>query len=238
MRTDRVIPMFQQYASILHTVSIWAIPLVIAITFHEAAHGYVARLCGDDTAWRLGRVTFNPLRHVDPFGTILLPGLLLLMRSPFLFGYAKPVPVNFRALRHPRIDSIWVAAAGPAMNFVLATLAALAFHLVVYLPDLAAAWVAENLKNALIINVLLAIFNLLPLPPLDGGRIIVGVLPRALAIPLARIEPYGMMILIGVLFVLPLLGAQLGIDLNIVWQLVIIATNDIIEVILRITGNA
>src|SRR5262252_6119985 len=126
--------MFQQYASIVHTVSIWAIPLVIAITFHEAAHGYVARLCGDDTAWRLGRVTFNPVKHIDPFGTILLPGLLLLMRSPFLFGYAKPVPVNFRALRHPRVDSICVAAAGPAMNFALATSAALAFHLVVYLP--------------------------------------------------------------------------------------------------------
>jgi Zn-dependent protease len=230
--------MFQQYASVLNTISVWVIPLIIAITFHEAAHGYVARLCGDDTAWRLGRVTFNPSKHIDPFGTVLLPGLLLLMRSPFLFGYAKPVPVNFRALRHPRIDSIWVAAAGPAMNFALATLAALAFHLLVYLPDPAAPWVAENLKNALVINVLLAIFNLLPLPPLDGGRIAVGVLPRALAIPFARIEPYGMMILIGVVFVLPLLGAQLGIDLNIVWQLVIRSTNVIIGVILRITGNA
>jgi Zn-dependent protease len=230
--------MFQQYASILHTVSIWAIPLVIAITFHEAAHGYVARLCGDDTAWRLGRVTFNPFKHIDPFGTVLLPGLLLLMRSPFLFGYAKPVPVNFRALRNPRLGSIWVAAAGPAMNFALATLAALAFHLVVYLPGPAASWFAENLKNALVINVLLAIFNLLPLPPLDGGRIVVGVLPRALAIPLAQIEPYGMIILIGVLFVLPLLGTQLGIDLSIVWQLVIRSTDLVIGVILRITGNA
>ena len=229
--------MFQQFGITLHAVSTWAIPLVIAVTFHEASHGYVAWLLGDDTAWRLGRVSFNPFKHIDPFGTVLLPALLLLMRSPFLFGYAKPVPVNFRALRNPRRDSIWVAAAGPTMNFVLAILAALAFHLLVYLPNAAAPWVAENLKNALIINVLLAIFNLLPLPPLDGGRIAVGVLPDALAIPLARLEPYGMMILIGVLFILPLLGAQFGIDLNVVWQLVSRSTNVIIDAILRLTGN-
>src|SRR5579863_9167345 len=108
--------------------SAWVIPVIIAITFHEAAHGFVAHLFGDDTAWRLGRVTFNPLKHIDPVGTILLPGMLLLLRSPFLFGYAKPVPVNFRALRSPRIGMILVAAAGPAMNIVLAILAALAFH--------------------------------------------------------------------------------------------------------------
>jgi hypothetical protein len=108
--------MFQQFGSTAYTVSTWVMPLVIAVTFHEASHGYVARLCGDDTAWRLGRVSFNPFKHIDPFGTILLPALLLLMRSPFLFGYAKPVPVNFRALRKPRRDMIWVAAAGPAMH--------------------------------------------------------------------------------------------------------------------------
>lgn len=229
--------MFQQVATTLYTASTWVIPLLIAITFHEASHAYVARLCGDDTAWRLGRVSFNPFKHIDPFGTVLLPALLLLMRSPILFGYAKPVPVNFRALHNPRRDSILVAAAGPAMNFALATLAALGFHLLAYLPDPARPWIAENLKNALIINVLLAIFNLLPLPPLDGGRIAVGALPEALAIPLARLEPYGLMILIGLLFILPLLGAQLGIDLNIVWQLVQRSTNAIIDAILRLTGN-
>ena len=229
--------MSPQFASALYVASTWVIPLVIAITFHEASHGYVARLCGDDTAWRLGRVSFNPLKHIDPLGTILLPALLLLMRSPILFGYAKPVPVNFRALRNQRRDSILVAAAGPAMNLLLATLAAVAFHLLGYLPDAARPWIAENLKNALIVNVLLAIFNLLPLPPLDGGRILVGLLPDALATPLMRLEPYGLMLVIGLLFILPLLGAQLGIDLNIVWQLVERASDVIIDAILRLTGN-
>src|SRR6266496_4945371 len=121
-----------QQPNMIYLASIWAIPIIVAITFHEAAHGFVARLLGDETAWRLGRVSLNPLKHIDPVGTILLPGFLLLLRSPFLFGYAKPVPVNFRALRNPRRDSIWVAAAGPTMNFVLAILAALAFHLLVY----------------------------------------------------------------------------------------------------------
>jgi Zn-dependent protease len=229
--------MSQQVLIALYTASTWVIPLVIAITFHEASHGFVARLRGDDTAWLLGRVSFNPLKHIDPIGTVLLPAVLLLLRSPILFGYAKPVPVNFQALRNPRRDSILVAAAGPAMNFALATLAALAVHVLIYLPDAVRPWMAENLKNTLIINVLLAIFNLLPLPPLDGGCIAVGVLPDALAKPLARLEPYGMIILIGVLFVLPLLGAQLGIDLNIVWQLVQRSTNVIIDLILWLTGN-
>src|SRR5262245_55048536 len=145
--------MSQQFVSALYTGSTWVIPLIIAITFHEASHGYVARLCGDVTAWRLGRVSFNPFKHIDPFGTILLPALLLLRRSPILFGYAKPVPVDFRALHNPRRDSILVAAAGPAMNLVLATLAALAFHLLAYLPDVARPWVAQNLESSLIINV-------------------------------------------------------------------------------------
>ena len=121
-------------ANIIHLATIWVIPVIIAVTFHEAAHGFVAHLLGDDTAWRLGRVSFNPLKHIDPVGTILLPGILLLLRSPFLFGYAKPVPVNFRALRHPRRDMVLVAAAGPAMNIALAIVAALAFHVVFYLP--------------------------------------------------------------------------------------------------------
>jgi Zn-dependent protease len=222
---------------ILYLASIWVIPIIIAITFHEAAHGFVAHLFGDETAWRLGRVSFNPLKHVDPVGTILLPGFLLLVHSPFLFGYAKPVPVNFKALRNPRRDMIWVAAAGPTMNLALAILAALSFHLVGYLPGTAALWTAENLKNALVINVLLAVFNLFPLPPLDGGRIAVGVLPDAVASPLARLEPYGMLILVGLLFILPMLGAQVGIDVNILWRFIARSADALIDAILRLTGN-
>jgi Zn-dependent protease len=223
---------------LIYIISVWLLPALIAITFHEAAHGYVARFLGDDTASRLGRVSLNPVRHIDPFGTIILPGLLLLVRSPFLFGYAKPVPVNFRALHPPHIGMVLVAAAGPLMNLGLAVAAALAFHLVIYLPTIAAQWAAMNLKNALLINVVLAIFNLFPLPPLDGGRIIVGLLPNALAKQFARREPYGLMILIGLLFILPLLGSQLGINLNFVSYLILGATNAVLRTILRFTGNA
>jgi Zn-dependent protease len=231
---------FKQYGfdMTFFDASAWVIPVIIAVTFHEAAHGFVALMLGDDTAWRLGRVSFNPLKHIDPFGTILLPGLLLLLRSPFLFGYAKPVPVSFKALRNPRRDMVWVAAAGPGMNLALATLAALAFHLMVYVPDTTNLWVARNLQNALIINVVLAVFNMLPLPPLDGGRIAVGLLPDVLAMPLARLEPFGMLILIAVLFLVPLLGAQLGLDLSIVSRVVDVVTGAIISAILWLTGSA
>ena len=220
-----------------YDVSVWVLPLVIAITFHEAAHSFVAHQLGDKTAWELGRVSFNPLKHIDPFGTLVLPAMLLLAHSPFLFGYAKPVPVNFRALRNPRIGMVLVALAGPATNIALALFAAAAFHLLPFVPASTAQWVADNLKNALVINVVLAVFNMLPIPPLDGGRVAVGLLPRWLAIPLSRLEPYGMLILIGFLIVLPLAGSQFGLNLDVISAILRTSTGYLIRLLLVVTGN-
>jgi Zn-dependent protease len=221
----------------LYDISVWVLPLVFAITFHEAAHGFVAHHFGDKTAFEQGRVSFNPLRHIDPFGTLILPAILLLSHSPFLFGYAKPVPVNFRALRNPRIDMVWVALAGPATNIALALVAAAAFHVLPFVPTSAAQWLADNLKNAVVINVVLAVFNMLPIPPLDGGRVAVGLLPNWLAAPLSRLEPFGMLILIGFLIVLPLAGSQFGLNLDVISAILRTATGYVIQLLLVLTGN-
>ena len=197
-------------ASILYQISIWLLPILIAVTFHEVSHGLVAKWFGDDTADRAGRINFNPLRHVDPFGTIILPGILLLAGG-FLFGYAKPVPVNFARLRNPKRDMIWVAAAGPVMNILLAIFSGLLLRIVPVLPNLVQGWVDQNLANSIEINILLAVFNMLPLPPLDGGRVLVGLLPMALAQPVARLERWGILILIAALFILPMLGPHLNV---------------------------
>ncbi|HEY8053450.1 MAG TPA: site-2 protease family protein [Steroidobacteraceae bacterium] len=215
----------------IYLASTWVLPVLLAITLHEAAHGFVAHHFGDDTAWNLGRVSLNPLKHIDPFGTLLLPGILLLSHAPFLFGYAKPVPVMFGQLRNPKRDMVWVAAAGPGMNLALATAAALLVHTVSFLPAGTDQWVLRNLANAININVILAVFNLIPLPPLDGGRVAVGALPNALAVPLARLTPYGMGIVIGAFFILPMFT-----HFDLFGQVVERPAALIINAILRLTG--
>jgi Zn-dependent protease len=224
-------------AAMIYQASTWVLPVVFAVTFHEAAHGFVAHHFGDDTAWRAGRVTFNPLKHIDSFGTIILPAMLILLRSPFLFGYAKPVPVNFRRLDRPRRDMVWVALAGPGTNALLAIISSLLFYAVVLAPPLAADWLGENLKNSIVINVVLCVFNMLPLPPLDGGRVAVGLLPDALAFPLARLERYGMLILLLLLFLLPYVGEQTGLNLNVLGWLIGVPAEALYQLVLIITGH-
>lgn len=205
-------------SSPLFAATAWVLPVLLAITLHEAAHAYAADLCGDDTARRHGRVSLDPRRHVDPFGTVLLPGLLLLMHAPFLFGYARPVPVDQRALRHPRRDMVLVAAAGPASNLLQAVAAALLLGPVSRVEGL--DWVAANLARAVAVNLGLAVFNLLPIPPLDGAHIAIGLLPRRWSRSLQTAMPYGMALLIGLVVVLPTVGDALGIDLDVVGILV------------------
>ena len=205
---------------ILFLASVWVLPVLLAITLHEAAHGWAAWKLGDDTAKSMGRVTFNPLAHIDPFGTVILPAILI-SAGGILFGWAKPVPVRFGRLGHPRRDMVLVAAAGPAINIGLAIVSALALHVVPLLGGSLSEWVLRNLINSINLNLILAIFNMLPLPPLDGGRVAVGILPRRLALSLARLERYGLFILIGLIFILPLLGREFGLDLNIFRWLVL-----------------
>lgn len=222
---------------ILTQASVWILPVLFAVTFHEAAHGFIASRLGDDTALRAGRVTFNPLRHIDLFGTVVLPAVLLILSGGrIMFGYAKPVPVNFSRLRNPRRDMILVAAAGPSANIAMAIGAATAIHLSTAIPGIFGNWVGYNLYNAVWINALLAIFNMLPVPPLDGGRVAVGLLPDRLARLLTRVEPAGFTIILGVIFVIPLFGRYVGVDLDIFRWLVLAPAMQVTRLILSVAG--
>ncbi|MCP4328098.1 MAG: site-2 protease family protein [Alphaproteobacteria bacterium] len=224
------------FDAILTGLSVWALPVIIAITFHEAAHGYVAWRLGDPTAFVKGRVTFNPFKHIDPVGTILIPAVLLIARSPFIFGYAKPVPVNFSRLKHPRRDMILVAAAGPGTNLGLALISAALIHIIPILPLEFGQWVFENLRNSLIINLVLAVFNMFPIPPLDGGRVAVGLLPDAMAFRLARLERVGLVLIIGILFLAPMVTNAIGLDFNPIEYIILVPVSFLAEIILNLVG--
>jgi Zn-dependent protease len=200
--------------TIIQKIAIYALPVIFAITVHEAAHGYVAKYFGDMTAFNAGRITLNPLKHIDPFGTVLLPALTIMLGG-ILFGWAKPVPVDFGRLRNPKKDMLWVAAAGPASNFVMAVFWVLALKYAAFAPDTIAYPVSLMAEAGIKINLVLMVLNLLPLPPLDGGRIAVSLLPYRLARSFAKIEPYGFVILIVLLFT-GVLGSILQPLINIV----------------------
>ncbi len=218
----------------IESLVIVAAVAIIAITFHEAAHGYVAWKLGDPTAYQQGRVSFNPLRHIDPFGTVVLP-LILFIASGWILGWAKPVPVNPSRLHSPRRDMVLVAAAGPGINLALAFLSAVLLAAIGG-TNAEPEFLRKLLTFSIYFNVLIGVFNLIPIPPLDGGRIAVGVLPGSLAFPLARVEPYGMWIVIGVLLIVPLVTYQLGSEINLFSMLIRPVVHGIIGGIASIVG--
>jgi Zn-dependent protease len=223
--------------SVLYKISIWVLPILLGVTLHEAAHGWVAWKLGDTTAFNQGRVTFNPIKHIDVFGTLVLPAILLLASGGKMsFGYAKPVPVNFWALAKPRRDMVLVALAGPGSNLILAVLAAAFLRLVDSAPYFMQSWLTESLTMLLLFNLILCIFNMIPIPPLDGGRVAVGILPPAIAMQLERLERAGFGIILVGLFLLPWLGDQVGLDLNIFMWVVAIPAAELAKFLIDVTG--
>ncbi len=211
--------------NIIQTISIWAIPVLFAITLHEVAHGWTARYFGDSTAHMLGRLSINPIKHIDPIGTVLIPLLLVVSHAPFLFGWAKPVPVNMAQLRNPKRDMAIVAAAGPFSNLVMAIAWAMLAKISTLLPGTMEGLAVPLFlmgQAGIIINLVLMVLNLLPLPPLDGGRVVTGLLPDHLARSYSRIEPYGFFILIGLLVLGGLsliLGPPISLFQNVIYQI-------------------
>ena len=184
--------------NVIQAIAVYAIPVLFAITVHEAAHGYVARMLGDNTAYVLGRVTLNPVKHIDPLGTVVVPIGMLLMTG-FMFGWAKPVPVDWGSLRRPKRDMVWVAAAGPAVNLLMAVLWALLFRAAAAM-GINERFVFEVAQAGIQVNLIFMALNLLPIPPLDGGRIVSGLLPTRMSIAYSRIEPFGLVILLVLMF--------------------------------------
>ena len=219
-----------------YTFSTWIIPVLISLSFHEAAHGYVANLLGDDTAKKLGRVTLNPFKHIDKFGTIILPMLLIIIKSPFIFGWAKPIPVKFHRLKNPLRDMVFVAIAGPVTNIILAVVAALILSMMYNFGLLNNSWLVHTCTNFFLINIILAVFNMIPIPPLDGGRVAVGLLPKYFSYQLAKLERYGFFIIIAGLFILPLIGQKIGIPLEPIHWFIKSVSNFLINIIAIITG--
>ena len=207
----------------LYQIAVWLVPLIIAIVFHEVAHGLVARRLGDPTAAQMGRLTLNPIRHVDPFGTVILPMLLALAHAP-IFGWAKPVPVNYHRLRNPRRDMVLVALAGPGMNLLLAVVGSLVLAATVWtaggVASPAAVFIAQNSINFVLINIFLAIFNLIPLPPFDGGHVVEGLLPDGAAIQFRKIGRFSLLVFIFLLLILPMLSPNADIVRRVVSPIV------------------
>lgn len=219
----------------VYEIATWLIPLIIAIVFHEVAHGLVARRLGDPTAAQMGRLTLNPIRHVDPFGTVILPMLLALAHAP-IFGWAKPVPVNYQRLRNPRRDMVLVALAGPGMNLLLAVIGSLVLAATVWMAggvaSPAAVFIAQNSINFVLINIFLAIFNLIPLPPFDGGHVVQGLLPPRAAVSFGKLGRYSLLVFIFLLLVLPWISPNADIVRRIVSPIV----NGLASWLLGMTG--